>query len=184
MRISLIISQRCAAGRETVRTFFSIGRALLLSLTLVSCVMPVQIGGFPIAGVVLDDDSGLPIEGARVHAYFARSSFYGPSDEILIGDVRTDQFGRFNFEVDRQTRLGGTGGWSGRIKSLPSFNFEKEGYCKMGLVHTEVSSHTERSKRIEELQQLIFRLKKPSAIKNCIVKQPQVAEPHSVSNSY
>ena len=81
----------------------------------------------------------------------------------------TDRFGRFEFEVERQSKLGGTGGWSGRINTLPSFEFEKEGYCLMGLVHIDTSAMS-RKERIAALRELVVRLKRPSAISSCIVK--------------
>ena len=129
------------------RVFRPIVGNVFVLICLAACVMPVRVGGYSISGVVLDESTELPIKGARVYGYFSRSSFYGPPEDVVIGYAFTDESGRFELQADAKTLLGGTGGWSGRISRVPSFDFEKRGYCKALLISRRpVSRSDERRK--------------------------------------
>lgn len=142
-----------------------VGVAILISF---SCVMPVRIGRFTISGVVIEDKSESPLKGVRVHAYFSRSSFCGPVDDLLIGYAWEDQSGRFEFEVEKRTSVGWTGGSSGRLRTMPSFWYEKEGYRRVGLIITESSTRSKKE-QLEELQNIAMREEHPGDNENCVV---------------
>ena len=97
-----------------------------------ACVSPKRIGGFPISGIVSDKSTGEPLAGAEIRAYFTVSDAYGVNENPLAGVDITDEQGRFEIFAERETVIGGIGGWSGHVNKRPHLVIHKAGYCGIG----------------------------------------------------
>ena len=104
--------------------------AVLATLILsAGCVTTKTVGDFPVFGIVVDETSGRPLEGAEVVLhYYAQSNF--KVDNKYTEPVVTDSDGKFHVEPQKIRLWGGSGSLSGYIKEFPGLQYSKEGYCE------------------------------------------------------
>lgn len=104
---------------------------LIIFLTFISgCISTKSVGGYEIFGKVIDQDSGKPLEGVRVSAYFTAIGAFSDDSRTLVS-TKTDKEGNFSMVVPK-TRLWGGAGLSGHVSEWPSIHYTKQGHCKSG----------------------------------------------------
>ena len=121
---------------------------VLLCLSLGGCMTTKTVGDLTVTGVVLDAETGKPIEGAEVYLrYLAQSNFGVHSKDGT--PVLTDSQGRFRVPPQKIRLWGGYGPLTGYMKDWPEVHYRKTGYKPDGKAFMHPSLDTYREMRLQ-----------------------------------
>ena len=114
---------------------------LLICLSLCGCITTKTVGGLTVTGVVLDDETEQPLEGAEVFLrYLAQSNFGVHSKDGT--PASTDVQGQFRIPPEKIRLWGGWGPLTGYIKEWPEVHYRKNGYKPDGKAFMRPSFET------------------------------------------
>lgn len=120
---------------------------VMVCVSFCGCVATKTVGDLTVTGVVLDAETGQPLEGAEVYLrYLAQSNFGVHSKDGT--SVFTDSQGRFHFPPEKIRLWGGWGPLTGYMKDWPEVHYRKRGYKPDGKAFIHPSFDTFRNMRL------------------------------------